>query len=509
MGLIGIDLGTTFCAVAALDDRGRPVSVPNRDGDILTPSAVYLAGDGSAVVGQPALDLALEEPERVATLVKRRMGLPDYGRPVAGREFRPETLSAVILKKLAQDAAAHLGPVTGCVITVPAYFDDTRRKATMDAGRIAGLNVLDIIDEPSAAALAYSVGAGGAAAPAPQTVLVYDLGGGTFDVTLVKLGKKRFQVLGIEGDVRLGGRDWDDRIAAHAAERFAKEFGTDPRTDPQSDAALQASAERAKRSLSKVEQVSVTVSHDGRRLTVPITRAEFETMTRDLLVRTRLTAQHLLASTGLTWDQVDKVLMVGGSTHMPATRKMLADLTGREPDHSLAVSEVVARGAAVHAGIRSAADPGNAEPPPGDLGDIVEISVNAHSLGVQVRQGDEQLNHKLVPKNTQLPAAAEQVYYTAADDQTRVRVRILQGEANQAEACIPVGECWIEGLPPDLPKGSPVKVRCGVGSNGRIEVTATDLTSGRAATAAILRPGGLTDQELAREAAWVRNMRVQ
>ena len=187
---------------------------------------------------------------------------------------------------------------------------------------------------------------------------------------------------------------------------------------------------------------------------------------------------------------------------------MLADLTGREPDHSLAVSEVVARGAAAHAGIRSAADPDSAEPPPGDLGDIVEISVNAHSLGVQVRQGDEQLNHKLVPKNTQLPAAAEQVYYTAADDQTRVRVRILQGEAHQAEACIPVGECWIEGLPPDLPRGSPVKVRCGVGANGRIEVTATDLTSGRAATAAILRPGGLTDQELAREAAWVRNLRV-
>jgi molecular chaperone DnaK len=509
MGLIGIDLGTTFCAVAALDDRGRPVSVPNRDGDILTPSAVYLAPDGSAVVGQPALDMALEQPERVATLVKRRMGLPDYGRPVAGREFRPETLSAVILKKLAQDAAAQLGPVTGCVITVPAYFDDTRRKATMDAGRVAGLNVLDIVDEPSAAALAYSVGAGGGPAAAPQTVLVYDLGGGTFDVTLVKLGKKRFQVLGIEGDVRLGGKDWDDRIAAHAAERFAKEFGTDPRTDPQSDAALQASAERAKRSLSKVEQVSVTVSHDGRRLTVPITRAEFEAMTRDLLVRTRLTAQHLLASTGLTWQQVDKVLMVGGSTHMPATRTMLAELTGREPDHSLAVSEVVARGAAVHAGIRSAADPGAADPPVGDLGDIIEISVNAHSLGVQVRQGDEQLNHKLVPKNTQLPAAAEQVYYTAANDQTRVRVRILQGEAHQAEACIPVGECWIEGLPPDLPKGSPVRVRCGVGANGRIEVTATDLTSGRAATAAILRPGGLTDQELAREAAWVRNLRVQ
>ncbi|MBA4189327.1 MAG: molecular chaperone DnaK [Planctomycetaceae bacterium] len=510
MSTIGIDLGTTFCAVAALDDRGRPTSVPNRDGDILTPSAVYLAPDGSAVVGQPALDMALEQPDRVATLIKRKMGLPDYGRTVAGREFRPETLSAVILKKLAQDAATQLGPVTGCVITVPAYFDDTRRKATMDAGRIAGLNVLDIIDEPSAAALAYSVGT--AASGTPQTVLVYDLGGGTFDVTLVKLGKKRFQVLAIEGDVRLGGKDWDDRLANWAAERFQKEYRTDPRTDPQSEAALQATTERAKRALSKVEQVSVTVSHAGHRLTVPITRAEFETLTRDLLIRTRLTTQQVLAQAGLTWPQVDKVLMVGGSTHMPATGKMLAELTGREPDRSLAVSEVVARGAAVHAGIRLATDSAKSGGEPTDLselGEIIEISVNAHALGVQVRQGVDQINHKLVPKNTQLPASAEEIYYTARDNQTRVRVRILQGEAQQADACTPVGECWIEGLPANLPKGSPVRVRCGVAANGRIEVTATDLTSGRAAMAAILRPGGLTDHEITREATWVRNLRVQ
>jgi molecular chaperone DnaK len=515
MSLIGIDLGTTFCAVATLDDRGRPVTVPNRDGDVLTPSAIYLAPDGAAVVGQPALDMALEQPDRVAALVKRRMGLPDLGRPVAGREFRPETLSAVILKKLAQDAEAALGPLGGCVITVPAYFDDTRRKATMDAGKIAGLNVLDIIDEPSAAALAYSVStaSGGREPPeSPKTVLVYDLGGGTFDVTLVKLGKKRFQVLAIEGDVRLGGKDWDDRLADWAADTFRARFGTDPREDPQSAAMLHAAAERAKRALSKVEQASVTVAHAGHRLTIPVSRAEFETLTKDLLVRTRLTTQQVLAQAGLTWPQVDRVLMVGGSTHMPATGRMLADLTGREPDRTLAVSEVVARGAAVHAGIRAAhaTDSGGLRPPLAtDLAGVVEISVNAHSLGVEVRQGADRVNHKLVAKNTQLPAAAEQVYYTVADNQTRVRVRILQGEAHQAEACIPVGECWIDGLPPNLPKGSPVRVRCGVAANGRIEVTATDLTSGRAVTAAIHRPGGLTDDQLAREAEWVRGLKIQ
>jgi molecular chaperone DnaK len=521
MALIGIDLGTTFCAVATLDDRGRPVTVPNRDGEVLTPSAVYLAPDGSAVVGQPALDMALEQPDRVATLVKRRMGMTDYGRPVAGRTFRPETLSAVILRKLAQDAELQLGMIDGCVITVPAYFDDTRRKATMDAGRVAGLEVFDIIDEPSAAALAYSLGSpasGGRKPPDPdpsgglrpplasQTVLVYDLGGGTFDVTLVRLSPKRFQVLAIEGDVRLGGKDWDDRLVNHVAEQFVKQFGADPRDDPQSLAFLQAAAERAKRALSKVEQASVTAAHAGHRMTVPVTRAEFETITKDLLVRTRLTTQQVLAHSGLTWPQVDQVLLVGGSTHMPMAGRMLRDLTGREPDRSLAVSEVVARGAAAHAGIARRRDTGAGA----DLLDgVIEISVNAHSLGVEVRRAADRVNDTLIRKNTQLPAAASRVYYTVGDGQEKVRVRILQGDARQAEACIPVGECWIDGLPAELPRGSPVQVRCGVGANGRIEVMALDMTSGRLAKAEIHRPGGLSDAELAAEADWVCGLRVQ
>jgi molecular chaperone DnaK len=511
MAIVGIDLGTTFSTAAALDERGRPYTLPNRDGEILTPSAIYLSPTGDAVVGQPALDVMTEQPDRVASLVKRRMGLTDYGRKVAGREFRPETLSAIILKKLVQDAEQQVGPVTQAVITVPAYFDDTRRKATMDAGKIAGLEVLDILDEPSAAALAYSVQAG-AEIPdsAPRTVVVYDLGGGTFDVTMVKLGRKRFQVLAIEGDVRLGGKDWDDRLVNHAAEHFLQQFGTDPRDDEQSLAMLQAAAERAKRTLSKVEQASVTVVHAGQKLTLPVTRAEFEALTRDLLIRTRLTTQHVLGQAGLTWEKVDRVLMVGGSTHMPMTGRMLRELTGKEPDRSLAVSEVVARGAAIHAGITAAkhAGPGSRSAVPG-LDDVVEISVNAHSLGVEVRQGDERLNNKLVPKNTQLPAAESRVYFTVAENQSKVRVRILQGEAKQSAACIPVGECWIDGLPPNLPKGAPVQVRCGVAANGRIEVMALDMTSGRMARAEIHRTGGLDDAAIAKEAEWVRGLRIQ
>jgi molecular chaperone DnaK len=271
--LVGIDLGTTFSAIASLDDHGQPYTVPNRDNEMLTPSAVLILDDGSAVVGQSALDVALEQPDRVATLVKRSMGETSIGRPIAGREFRPETISAIILRKLVQDAEWRLGPTSKAVITVPAYFDDTRRKATKDAGRIAGLDVLDILDEPTAAALAYSfqpprpVHGMPASPPIPpdeqRTVLVYDLGGGTFDVTLVRLSQRRFETLAIEGDVRLGGKDWDDRIINHIAGQFQKQHGSDPRSDAQSLSNLRAAAERAKKTMSKLPQTTITCSHAG------------------------------------------------------------------------------------------------------------------------------------------------------------------------------------------------------------------------------------------------------
>jgi molecular chaperone DnaK len=517
--LVGIDLGTTFSAIASLDDHGQPVTLPNRDGDMLTPSAVLLLDDGAAVVGQAALDVALEQPDRVATLIKRRMGHSTYGRPVAGQEFRPETLSAIILRKLVQDAELRIGPVSRAVITVPAYFDDTRRKATKDAGRIAGLDVLDILDEPTAAALAYSLQQQRnipkpAALPADQrTVLVYDLGGGTFDVTLVRLSQQRFQTLAIEGDVRLGGKDWDDRIVDHVAGLFQRQAGVDPRTDAQALVNLSSAAERAKRTLSKLPQTTLTCMHAGQVMTVPLTRAEFESLTRDLLVRTRLTTQQLLRQAGLTWEQVDRVLLVGGSTHMPMTRQMLQELTGKVPDNSLAVSEVVARGAALHAGIVAAHDLGEGllmeEVARDVLSQVVEINVNAHSLGIEVKQGQERINDILIPKNTQLPTAASRVYCTVGDNQQRVRVKVLQGEATQADACITIGECWIEGLPPNLPKSSPVQVRCGVGSNGLIDVMALDMTSGKMARTEIHRTSGLSDEEIAREADWVRGLRIQ
>lgn len=508
MPVIGIDLGTTYSAVSALDDRGRPITLPNRDGEMLTPSAVLLLDPQLAVVGQAALDVAQEQPDRVATLIKRRMGYSDFGRAVAGHSHRPETLSAVILRQLALDASAHVGPIEGVVITVPAYFDDTRRRATQDAGRIAGLNVIDIIDEPSAAALAYSFRPN--ETPKNQTVLVYDLGGGTFDVTLVKLTPKRFQVLGVEGDVRLGGRDWDERLADFVATRFADKFGEDPRNDEQTKVGLYTACERAKRTLSKVEQASVTCNHDGRKLTVPISRTEFEGITRDLLTRTRLTTTSVLRQANLTWDKVDRVLLVGGSTHMPMCRRMLKEVSGRDPDTSLAVSEVVARGAAIHAGIASLkkSNAGLTQEARQALENVIEINVIAHSLGVEVRSERDKVSDVLIAKNTQLPASASRVYRTVSEGQTRVRVRLLQGEATQADACIPVGECWIEDISAQLPKSSPVEVTCSVSPNGLIHVTAKDQTTGKTVRAEFHRAGGLSEEEIERERKWVQSLKL-
>jgi molecular chaperone DnaK len=519
--LVGIDLGTTFSAIATLDERGKALTLPNREGEMLTPSAVYIE-DSSAVVGGAALDVSLEQPDKVATLIKRRMGYPSYGRPISGREFRPETLSAIILRKLVQDAELRIGPIAKAVITVPAYFDDTRRKATKDAGRIAGLDVLDILDEPTAAALAYSF------QPRPgvkehvpeqaipdrqQTVLVYDLGGGTFDVTLVRLSKRRFETVAIEGDVRLGGQDWDDRIVDYVAENFRETRGVDPRQDARSKAALQAAAERAKRTLSKLTQTTITCSHAGQMVSVPLSRVEFESLTRDLLTRTRLTTQQLLREAATEWTGVDRLLMVGGSSHMPMTGRMLEELSGKAPDRSLAVSEVVAHGAAIHAGIvaaRGQEEGLELEDQARDLlGQVIEINVNSHGLGIEIKRDQERINDILIPKNTQLPAAGSRVYRTIAANQERVRVRVLQGDAHQAEACISIGECWIDDLPADLPRHAPIQVRCGCASNGLVDVMALDMTSGAMARAQIHRTSGLSEENIAKESAWVKGLNIQ
>ena len=361
--LVGIDLGTTISVIAHLDNKGSAVTIQNKEGDPLTPSVIYIDGN-RAVVGKAARRAASVDSSKAAMFVKREMGKPLYSRLVGGRQFRPETLSAIILKKLKQDAEKRIGPVSKAVITVPAFFDDTRRKATEDAGRIAGLDVLEIINEPTAAALSYAL-EGQLDGSRPEqalefpngqlTALVYDLGGGTFDVTVVRLAAKRFDTLATDGAVQLGGKDWDDKIVDWVAQEFKRQHGSDPRTDPQRRDTIATRAEEAKIVLSDMLSAPLECYHQGQELKLELTRGQFEEMTRDLLAQTQIVTDLVVKQQAkLNWPQVDRVLLVGGSTRMPMIKEMLRRATGREPDDSLDADQVVARGAAIYAGIVAA-----------------------------------------------------------------------------------------------------------------------------------------------------------
>ena len=362
--VIGIDLGTTFSAMGHLDRHGNLVTIRNIEGELTTPSVVLFEADGSVVVGRRALRACLIHPDRVATCVKREMGEKFCRQPIAGKRASPIHVSALILKKLKQDAEGQLGPIAGAVITVPAYFDEARRRATADAGAAAGLEVLDILNEPTAAALSYgfhSYLAGGGdvgdlaaaarTAAKPGTILVYDLGGGTFDVTVVRVEDQEFRVLATDGDVRLGGKDWDERIVNHAAEGFASAYGADPREDPYSHQELLLSAEEAKRDLSQRLSADVIVNHKGNRLVMRLTRQEFEEITCDLLFRTESRVLRVMEDAKLDFKDIHGVLLVGGSTRMPQVKSMLSRVTGMVPNESLSADEVVAHGAAIQAAI--------------------------------------------------------------------------------------------------------------------------------------------------------------
>lgn len=495
---VGIDLGTTYSAIAYLDESGRPVTIPNREGELTTPSAILFEED-NIVVGREAIRAALTDPQRVVQFIKREMGTPRYRYRLGSKSYTPEELSAMILKKLKQDAEQKIGPITEAVITVPAYFDDTRRKATQDAGAIAGLKVKDIINEPTAAALAFGVGKLGK----EETALVYDLGGGTFDVTLVRISGRQIRVLATDGDVRLGGKDWDDRILDFIADKFKEEADADPREDAQSHNELALRIEEAKRALSERRKVRIPCSHAGRRLSIELSREDFEQMTEDLLGRTELTTQLVIEQSGVSWDQVDRVLLVGGSTRMPMVRNMLESVTGRPPDGSLPADEVVAWGAAIHAGIRSVREAGGEtrfeKKTAETLRDVVEINVNSHSLGIAAFDGKTQkrVNAILIKKNTPLPHSAKRLFRTpkVTGGESALRIRILEGESKDPDACIQIGECLVN-LPKDLPGGSPIQISFSYDESGRISVHALDMTLGREAKTEIIRETGLSKPQI-------------
>lgn len=509
-GLVGIDLGTTFSCVAHLTRDGLPRTIPNREGELITPSVLMFDGL-TVIVGREAKRSECISPEQSAVCVKRDMGTDHFAHPIGGEIFRPEILSALILKRLKADAEARIGTLKHAVITVPAYFDDTRRKATQDAGRIAGLEVLDIINEPTAAALAFAFDAHLRSKPGEMdtfvdhltrkemTVLVYDLGGGTFDVSLVRLSPERFETLATDGDVRLGGRDWDERLLNYCADEFQKAHGSDPRKDPESLAFLYQAVEQAKHSLTVRPSTRVMVLHDAKRMNIDVTREQFDKLTASLLSRTEMTTELVVESSGLTWSGIDRILLVGGMTRVPHVRDMIRRISGKDPDCSLAADEVVAHGAAIHGGIlltKAHAARGGDVGPFRAWSNFQTIDVNSHSLGISVKTRAGYANSILIPKNTQLPVAKTRTYHTSVPNQRQVRVRILEGEAIEADACVQIGEFLIQGLPPDLPERSPIELECRYGSDGRISVTGRDPKSGKQGTTSIKREGELADADL-------------
>jgi molecular chaperone DnaK len=475
---LGIDLGTTYSVVAHLDGHGRPVSMPNAVGDLLTPSVVLFEAEGN-VVGKEAVLASAMEPERVADCVKRDMGSKAYRKKINGESLPPEVISSFILRSLKADAERKLGPVARAVITVPAYFDEGRRRATMDAGKLAGLEVLDIINEPTAAAIAYGYQlgyldqTGQSTGEQPLRVLVFDLGGGTFDVTIIEIKAASFRALATDGDVRLGGKDWDEKLIDLAAEAFRAKHREDPRDNPVSLQDLWLAAEAAKRTLSERPKAALFVNHLGTRLKLEVTREQFEEATAPLLERTRTTTEIVLRQAGLSWKDIDRVLLVGGATRMPMVVRMLEELSGKKADRSVSPDEVVAHGAALYAASlpqKQGAAPGSVDTAQPQL---TLTNVNSHSLGVMgvdTRTGLKR-NKVLIPKNTPLPHSVNRVFRTARPDQGSVVIQVMEGESERPEGCIRVGVCKIENLPPDLPAGWPVQISYSYEANGRLHVT--------------------------------------
>ncbi len=497
---VGIDLGTTYSTLAQINKDGHPTALNNSDGKTITPSVVLLGEDGKVMVGPSFERIAVEDPSHVIEAIKREMGNKAYFVVYQGKKLTPEFISALILKKLKQDAETQVGPIANAVITVPYYFNDVRRKATQDAGRIAGLNVIDIINEPTAATLAYAWIKGELGrtdlAQTERTVLVYDLGGGTFDVTVVRYTPTHFRVLATDGDVMLGGLDWTRRIVDHVATQFKAKYNADPREDPETLQSLGQDCELAKRELSSKAQTQISIYYKGSSLTVAITRGDFERVTADLLQRTRDTTELVVQQAGIGTTGLDDVIVVGGSTYMPIVDKMLTEICKRPPSRDVVPEEAVAQGAAIHAAILEAKATGGesrmAKAVINRLRSVNTVDVNSHSLGVKItdpQNRSRKINHIMIPKNSAIPAQVKQKFVTTSMNQQRIHVTVLEGDATDPDACEQIGDFYITGLPPNLPAGSPVEVTYAYDSSGRISCSAMELTSKLAAATEIVRTG--------------------
>lgn len=498
---IGIDLGTTFSAMAYMKD-GKAEIIANSEGERITPSVV-LFDDDSIVVGTFAKNVAVSEGDRVVQFIKRRMG-DDYPILQQGRDWRPEEISALILKKLKQDAESYLNTtIRDAVITVPAYFDDRKRMATQTAGEIAGLNVLQIINEPTAAAMEFTA----SHEVQNKTMLVYDLGGGTFDVTIMRVDGKKIDVIATGGDHQLGGKDIDDRTIAYFQEEFQKITGFDPLNSRTGEQRLRNEAEAAKKRLSSSSSTRVALDVEGRQATLKFNQGKFEDLIDDLIVRTEMNIELVLDDANLTHQQIDEILLVGGSSRIPAVSKMLTNLFGKEPLKTVNPDEVVAQGAAILAQ-SLAIESGQAIPDATTV--LPQFSdVCSHSLGV-VSLNDYGVpeNSVIIPKNSKIPCKFSQSYGTVRDNQSAVEIQVLQGDAKAPEDCGQLGKARLENLPPS-PEGSEVEITFAYNANGILDVTGIFVPTGQKIKATIKVQGTMSQEETKRSYEEIRHRNVE
>ena len=480
--IIGIDLGTTNSCVAVMEG-GQPVVIPNAEGNRTTPSIVGFAKDGERLVGQIAKRQAVTNPARTVVSIKREMGT-NYKVDIDGKGYTPQDISAMVLAKMKETAEAYLGEtVTQAVITVPAYFNDSQRQATKDAGRIAGLEVLRIINEPTAASLAYGLDKDG-----NQKILVYDLGGGTFDVSILDIGDGVFEVLATNGNTRLGGDDFDDRLINYVADQFQRENGIDLRKDLTAAQRLKQECEKAKIELSGTTTVNInlpfiTADATGpKHLDVTITRAKFDELTADLVQATITPMEKALKDAGLTYNDISKVILVGGSTRIPAVQAAVKKVTGKEPFKGINPDECVALGAAIQGGVLG-----------GEVKDVLLLDVTPLSLGLET---EGHIFTRLIDRNTTIPTSKSQVFSTAADGQTSVEINVLQGERQMAYDNKSLGRFMLDGIAP-APRGVPqIEVTFSIDANGIVNVSAKDKATGREQKITITASSNLSEEEI-------------